>query len=70
MVRLAGGTLLASGGAGTSWWLRLQAIGSKIRVRVWPEGAAEPSGGAGTLAAGDWNIHVSVGNRDARVSVR
>jgi Fibronectin type III domain len=40
---LANGTLVSSGGAGTSWWIRLRVQGSTIQVRYWANGTSEPS---------------------------
>jgi CSLREA domain-containing protein len=40
---LGGGTLLASGGAGTKWWIRLRVQGTSIEARFWRDGTTEPS---------------------------
>jgi hypothetical protein len=37
------GTLLSSGGAGTSWWVRLDVQGSTVRAKFWRDGSSEPS---------------------------
>jgi hypothetical protein len=42
-VTLASGTLLASGGAGTSWWIRVHVQGTSIAARYWRNGSAEPT---------------------------
>ena len=40
---LGSGTLLASGGAGTKWWVRINVQGTQIRARFWQDGTTEPS---------------------------
>lgn len=42
-VTLGSGTLLASGAAGTKWWIRLDVQGTQIKARFWQDGTAEPS---------------------------
>jgi hypothetical protein len=37
------GTLLGSGGAGTSWWIRLDVQGTSIKAKFWQDGTSEPS---------------------------
>jgi hypothetical protein len=41
-LELASGTLLASGGAGTRWWIRVRARGDRVMARFWRDGTAEP----------------------------
>jgi CSLREA domain-containing protein len=43
-VTLGGGTLLSSGGANTSWWIRLRVNGTSIQAKFWRVGTSEPSG--------------------------
>jgi peptidoglycan/xylan/chitin deacetylase (PgdA/CDA1 family) len=40
---LGSGTLLASGAAGTKWWVRLDVQGTQIKVRFWQDGTTEPT---------------------------
>jgi hypothetical protein len=40
---LGAGTLRSSGGAGTSWWIRLRVLGATIQVRYWLDGTPEPT---------------------------
>lgn len=40
---LGSGTLLASGAAGTKWWIRLDVQGTRIKARFWRDGTSEPS---------------------------
>ena len=44
-VTLGTGTLLASGAAGTKWWIRLRVQGSTIRARFWRDGTSDPRRG-------------------------
>jgi peptidoglycan/xylan/chitin deacetylase (PgdA/CDA1 family) len=40
---LGSGTLLASGAAGTKWWVRIDAQGTQIKARFWQDGTIEPT---------------------------
>jgi hypothetical protein len=51
---LGGGTLLASGAAGTSWWIRLDVQGTQVRVRYWQAGTTEPSTWQASVADSQW----------------
>ena len=51
---LGSGTLLASGGAGTSWWIRLDVQGSQIKVRYWQDGTAEPTAWKASVTDSYW----------------
>ncbi len=42
-ISLGSGTLLASGGAGTKWWVRVDAQGTQIKARFWQDGKTEPT---------------------------
>src|SRR4051812_8097124 len=53
-VSLGSGTLLASGGAGTTWWVRLRTQGTTISARFWRDGTAEPTGWTVTTTDSYW----------------
>ncbi len=40
---LGSGTLLASGAAGTKWWVRIAVQGTQVKARFWQDGTTEPS---------------------------
>jgi hypothetical protein len=40
---LGSGTLLSSGGANTSWWIRLRVQGTTISAKFWQNGTSEPA---------------------------
>ena len=42
-VSLGAGTLITSGAAGTSWWIRLRVQGTSIQARYWQNGSPEPA---------------------------
>ena len=42
-VSLGSGTLLASGAAGTKWWVRVDVQGTQIKARFWQDGTTEPT---------------------------
>jgi hypothetical protein len=50
-ISLGTGSLLSSGGAGTSWWIRLDVQGTSIEAKFWRDGTTEPS--AWTVSATD-----------------
>ncbi len=51
---LGSGTLLASGGAGTKWWVRLRVQGTSIKARFWRDGTTEPSTWTVTVTDSYW----------------
>src|SRR5206468_824078 len=51
---LASGTLAPSGGAGTSWWIRVRAQGSQIMAKFWKYPQTEPAGWTAQLTDTYW----------------
>lgn len=51
---LGSGTLLASAGAGTKWWIRLDVQGTQIKARFWQDGTSEPSTWKANVTDGQW----------------
>jgi CSLREA domain-containing protein len=51
---LAYGTLLSSGGAGTSWWIRLDVQGTSVKAKFWRDGTQEPSTWTATATDSYW----------------
>lgn len=51
---LGSGTLLASGAAGTKWWIRLDVRGTQIKARFWQDGTTEPSTWKANVTDGRW----------------
>jgi hypothetical protein len=59
---LGSGTLLSSGAAGTTWWIRLRAEGTSIRAKYWRNGTSEPSTWTATATDSYWTSgQVSLG---------
>jgi hypothetical protein len=42
-VALGSGTLASTGGAGSTWWIRLKVQGTTVQARFWRDGTAEPA---------------------------
>ncbi|HKB93849.1 MAG TPA: fibronectin type III domain-containing protein, partial [Gaiellaceae bacterium] len=53
-VALGYGTLLTSGGANTSWWIRLRVQGTSVKAKFWRDGTAEPSAWTVSATDGFW----------------
>jgi hypothetical protein len=53
-VVLGSGTLLTSGAAGTTWWIRLRASGTTIQARFWKSGSTEPTTWQATATDSYW----------------
>ena len=51
---LANGTLIASGAAGTNWWIRLRVQGTTVQARFWRDGTSEPTTWTATATDSYW----------------
>ena len=57
-ISLGYGTLISSGGANTSWWIRLRVQGSTVEAKVWRDGTQEPTTWTATATDGYWSSGV------------